>query len=694
MSIWSFGKKSDFTKEYSLQNIPLFAGLTPIEINTLEKYVRLVECKRGDIIYEQGAESDAFYVIISGRFKVLQKNKNQESHIIAYYHRGDYFGEVSLLTEKPHSVTIQAVNDALIFKIDKKDFLKLLADTPSISVHLSRSLGMRLKQRDDVDKIRGSKIVSVFSAVPGIGKTTFVVNLAASLFHYAKKKVAVVELGARFKELEKGVARIIEDKDFKPLELSKADFNHEKVMKEHMASHHGGFDVVYLKKEKEEIHEKKIVSLLTFLLIHYDVVLVDMPLEVAALDLKVLSQSDNILFLCRENPRDLENAHKMIHDLEQSFQFLGNEIRLVLVQDGSKKTVGVSGTKEVPERKIFARLPLVSDMQDFPIEGSRLYVTERSGDPYSRVLRYLARDMTGSLVGLVLGSGAAFGLAHIGVIKVLERQKIPIDVIAGSSIGAFIGVLWASGYSADECEKIAKNLTKQSAFLQLVGMKDFSMAHHGFFKGQQIVRYIKSLIGEKTFQDLDIPIKVIATDLFTSEEIVLEEGEVALAVRASISIPGIFRPVFLNNRYLIDGGVIDPLPVKVLASVGVNKIISVNVLSGFSQFEERKTLIEQRTRVLEERAKKETNPFKRAWLSLQVHMRRRYLANIFNVLMQTMQFMESKIASAAAQGSDVEIAPVVTDAHWAEFYSADKFIQMGEEKAMEKLEEIKALIRE
>ncbi|MBI4970970.1 MAG: patatin-like phospholipase family protein [Candidatus Omnitrophica bacterium] len=694
MGVFSFGKKEDLNKEYSLQNIPLFSALSALEIKILEKYVRLVECKKGDVIYEQGSEADAFYIIISGRFRVIQKSRMGDTRVIAFYHRGDYFGEISLLTEKPHSVTIQAVNDAVFFKIDKKDFLKMLSEMPALSFHLSRSLGMRLKQRDEADKVAGSKIVSIFSQAPNMGKTTFAVNLAASLFHYAHKRVVVIALSERSDEVARGISRIVEDKQFQPLELSKADFNHERVMREHIASHRGGFDVVYLSKEKGEVQEKKIISLLTFLLIHYDIVLVDMPLQLSALELKILSQSDTIYLLAKGYIHDLEKAKSTISELKESLKFSGNEIRLIISEEEKRYPETLRQMERVVDHKIFALLPFVSDMKDFRIDGEMLYVIQREKDPYSRVVRYLSRELTGALLGLVLGSGAAFGLAHIGVLKVIEREKIPVDIIAGSSIGAFVGALWCAGYSADELEKIAKGLTKKSAFLNLLGIQDFSVVHQGFFKGHQMLHYIHTLIGEKTFQDLDIPLRVVATDLFTSDEIIFDEGQVAHAMRASISIPGIFRPFMMHGRYMIDGGVIDPLPVKVLAGLGVRKIISVNVLSGRSEFEERKELIEKRTLSMEEKLKTEPNFFRRIQLKFQIFMRRRYAANIFNVLMQTMQFMESKIASTAEQESDVEIRPVVTDAHWAEFYSAEKFIKIGEEKTMEKLEEIKTLVRE
>ncbi len=613
---------------------------------------------------------------------------------MAHFHRGDYFGEISLLTDKPHSVTVQAENDALIFKIDKDDFLKMLAETPSLSLYLSRSLGMRLKQRDEAEKMSGSKIVSIFSLEPSIGKTTFMINLATSLFHHAQKKAVVVALSERAEDVEKGIIRIVEGKKFDPLLLSKADFNHERVMKEHIATHRGGFDVVYLKKEKEDIQEKKIISLLTFLLIRYDIVLVDIPVQLNNIALKILSQSDDIYLLAKGHQHSLEKTRSMIDEVKKSFKFSGNEIRLIVVEDSKHYPHNMAQMKKIAGHEIYTKIPFVPDMKDYPLDGSTIYITSHEKDPYSRIIRYLSREMTGTLVGLVLGSGAAFGLAHIGVLRVFERENIPVDIIAGSSIGAFIGALWAGGYSSSELEDIARSLTKKNAFLKLLGMSDFSVAHQGFFKGHQVLRYIKSLLGEKTFQDLNIPLRVVATDLFTSDEVVFEEGDVASAVRASISIPGIFRPIQINGKFLIDGGVIDPLPVKVLAGLGVTKIISVNVLSGLTEFEERKELIENTTELIEARLKQEQNPFKRLLLKTQIKLRKRYSTNIFNVLMQTMQFMESKIASTAVQESDVEIKAVVTDAHWAEFYNADKFIEMGEKRTIEKLEEIRNLVKE
>ena len=204
---------------------------------------------------------------------------------------------------------------------------------------------------------------------------------------------------------------------------------------------------------------------------------------------------------------------------------------------------------------------------------------------------------------------------------------------------------------------------------------------------------MESYLGNKTFQDLKMPVKVVATDLFTSEEVVLDTGSVVDAVRASISIPGIFRPVFYQGRYLIDGGVIDPLPVRVLTSMGIKKIIAVNVLPGPKDRIERNRLREE-NRHQKKQILAQQNLWNRLVSQGLDKVYDRYAVNIFNVIMSTIQFMEHEMAESSSARADVLIHPIVREAHWAEFYSPDKFIKVGEEKTLEQLEEIKRLLAE
>ncbi|MFH1972549.1 MAG: patatin-like phospholipase family protein [archaeon] len=170
-------------------------------------------------------------------------------------------------------------------------------------------------------------------------------------------------------------------------------------------------------------------------------------------------------------------------------------------------------------------------------------------------------------IGLALGGGAAKGIAYIGVLKVLERNKIPIDYISGTSIGSVIGGLYASGYSAKDLEKIAIEMDWKSLF-------DFSQLERGLISGKGMEKKIRELLNNKQFNDLKIKFIATAVDIKTGREYFFNKGDVAKAIRASIAIPGLFAPVHLNNMILVDGGVIDPVPVKSLKGK-CDKVIAV-----------------------------------------------------------------------------------------------------------------------
>lgn len=173
-------------------------------------------------------------------------------------------------------------------------------------------------------------------------------------------------------------------------------------------------------------------------------------------------------------------------------------------------------------------------------------------------------------IGLALGSGGARGMAHIGVLKVLEDFNIPIDFISGSSMGAVIAAL----YSA---EPNAKKLEKDSLEIEWKKIFDYTFPRSGLIRGERIEKIIRDKLNNIDFKDLKIPLFITAYDLEERQEVIFTRGNVAKAVRASISIPGIFVPVEINNKILVDGGITDPIPTEVLKQAGADIIIAVNV---------------------------------------------------------------------------------------------------------------------
>ncbi|HEX9443895.1 MAG TPA: patatin-like phospholipase family protein [Candidatus Binatia bacterium] len=178
-------------------------------------------------------------------------------------------------------------------------------------------------------------------------------------------------------------------------------------------------------------------------------------------------------------------------------------------------------------------------------------------------------------VALVLGGGAARGFAHVGVIRVLDRQKIPIHMIVGANTGGLIGALYADRKSASELERLALTLEERDLFDY-----NFITPTQGFARGERLEDFVLKQFTTKDIERLTIPFAAVATDLEKGEAVALETGSIARALRASNAIPGIFGPVSHQGRLLVDGGVLDSVPVDVARRLGADIVIAVDLSDG------------------------------------------------------------------------------------------------------------------
>lgn len=173
-------------------------------------------------------------------------------------------------------------------------------------------------------------------------------------------------------------------------------------------------------------------------------------------------------------------------------------------------------------------------------------------------------------IALVLGAGSARGLAHIGVLQVLLENHIPFDFIVGSSMGAMIGGIYASGADIKMLDRLIENMDTSLLF-------DIHVPRMGFISGKKITDFLNLMTKKKVFSELNIPLLAMATDLLSGQRVIMEEGSVADAIRASISIPGVFNPVKRDGMVLVDGAVADRLPVEVARARGAEVVIAVDV---------------------------------------------------------------------------------------------------------------------
>ncbi|MGB6606822.1 MAG: patatin-like phospholipase family protein [Atribacterota bacterium] len=282
-------------------------------------------------------------------------------------------------------------------------------------------------------------------------------------------------------------------------------------------------------------------------------------------------------------------------------------------------------------------------------------------------------------VGLALGGGGARGLAHIGVLKILERENIPIDLITGTSMGAIIGGAYALKKDISAIEKIAEKYSKISEFnidfsfsekerkdkpFFLKKMSDFlkkgyilnlELRRKYIDEGEGIKKIIKDLVGDKAFTDTKIPFAVVAADLVKGEKVILNQGKLFDALLASSSIPGMFPPVILDKKILVDGGIVDVVPIQAAQSLGANFVIGVNVG--------------------------------------QTLKKRVEFDNAVEIFFRSDSITSAELRKLQLSFADVVITPKIGRFHWSDFSKPEQCIREGEIAAQNIILELKKKLK-
>jgi NTE family protein len=305
-------------------------------------------------------------------------------------------------------------------------------------------------------------------------------------------------------------------------------------------------------------------------------------------------------------------------------------------------------------------------------------------------------------LGIALGSGAARGLAHIGVLKVLEETGIQIDTIAGTSMGAFIGAMYAAGVPVTQMEQAALDID----WFKMARLLDPVLPTSGLTDGKKLVAFMAELLPARDFKDLRQTLAVTATDINTGESIIIKQGDLLEALRASLAFPGIFSPVRFGQRFLVDGGLCKPIPTDVARNLGAERVIGICTIpavvkktpetflpisnSGAREvggwrglFSARRIELAVRTAIGQETGEAES----RQNDNLKT-------PNIFRVCAQSVAIMENVINELHLRQNphDLIIRPRLDGITLLEFHRAEEVIAAGEAAARAALPEIEYLL--
>jgi NTE family protein len=253
-------------------------------------------------------------------------------------------------------------------------------------------------------------------------------------------------------------------------------------------------------------------------------------------------------------------------------------------------------------------------------------------------------------VALVLGGGAARGFAHIGVIRALEQEKIPIDLVVGTSVGSLIGAIYAADCNSFELEWTAFTLEKGE-------LLDYGLLNAftgmGAAKGEKLEAFVRNKVPVTDIEKLRIPFAAVATDLNRGSRVVLDAGSVARAVRASSAIPGVFQPVEHQGKLLVDGGLVDNVPVAVAREKGADIVIAVDIGKQVSNFE--------------------------------IH-------DIIDVMLQSITIMSAENAKGKKQQADILIEPSIGNVGMLDFTQKKRCMQAGIEATQQVMPQIRAAL--
>ncbi len=623
-----------------LREIPLFKDLPSRALDRLLTCFNLLVYPKGYRILKQGTQTNnAFYLIRSGQVCVSIRDKQGGDRILHIFERGSIFGEMEILTGAPVSASVETLFDTECWVLSRHDFNKALEQNPQMGVQLSILLSQRLAEQNRISYLRPTRhVISVAGAGSSEESAFLSLNLAATLAGETRSPVCLVDMDSYRSPMEKLLGH-------RPIrEVSQVLTNGPYLRTEAIddatprVSH--GFSVIGLKparSERASLDSSIIPRLLAYLRARYTYIIIDVGQAPDQLTLKALEQSDAVLRIDGGRwPRAPERPG-LYED--------------ILVHIGPREE-GIHADASVHLS--------ASALRDFLNRGRPAISAEPRGT-LAREISSLGRRARNAQVGLALGSGTALGWCHAGVLKVLDREGIPIDMIAGSSMGAGMGALYAMGMSTDDIYALAESVDRK----MVNSWFDYNLPFpkNGLIRGELLEDYLHAIFGDTEFKHLPIPFVAIGTDVVTGGKVVMREGPIYKAIRASSSIPGIFRMAEWQGRYMLDGGVFEPVPVQTLREAGIPRVIAVNTSQD----------PRENASYLERKPK---------------HF------NIFDIILRSSEiFLHRRSRSHESQG-DVNINPEIERISWRELWRSQELIECGEAAAEAVLPEINKLLEE
>ncbi len=518
-----------------LGSVDLFADVPPDRLARLAASCTMRTFARGQVIWHAGDHAEELLVVVSGELEVRGPGPEGDQEVLGWIRAGECVGEMAIVLDERRSATVVTGRPARAMALHKDDFAALIRDDHRLLTNLTKLVTQRaasLAKR--LPGSAGPLVVGVTSdhGTPGTSLVAEAITFLASGL-----------LGDRAL-----LVRLTVSKHAGP---PPSDAHEPNIL----VRDHGLPPVIEATVGSGAPHEAVVPIIESVLRTHgqrFGLVVVDLP----PFSKSALRATDTLW-------------HRVVR----------------IVRNGAPTTDGSPECLEVVNRYAADNLLQVgpNDSYVLPVEplfkgpdaASSVLSLSDPMTPASRVLGRLTRKILGASVGIALGGGGAFGIAHVGVLSALTQRGVPIDYVAGTSMGSIVAIGYAAGLEPSAMNEIAGRIGNVRTALSAI---DPSLSGTGLLNGRRLTAIFSPLIPHRFFDDLEIPCRVVAMDIETGERVDIASGRLDEAFRASCSIPVIFKPVRVGGRTLVDGGMIDPVPTDVVRDMGADVAIAVNVV--------------------------------------------------------------------------------------------------------------------
>ena len=496
-----------YRAQFAVHIHSLFGLADPIALKELLAVTKWQQLKHRDVLFREGDPGDAIYVVLTGRLQVTTTAPDNSILVINQIQSGETAGEMAVLSQTPRSATVSASRDTVLAGISKADFNRLIDQYPQAMFQIARMISDRLRHTIAISQ--DSNSATIFVVVP-LHSVVASHEFAAQLGKLMKSFGATICYSAE--QVEKhvgktGLAQISSDK-------------------------HRGSQLSHWFYEQEISHR-------------YIIYIAD-P-DWSNWTRRVITQADHILLIAdADAPAELTAVEKQLTEHQDEITAVKQSLLLI-----HKKGSRINATAKWLEPR--------PDVNHYHLRCG-------NDSDYHR----LARILTGNSISLVLGGGGARGYAHIGVIKALEEQGIPIDMIGGTSIGSIIAAAYAM-----ECDAKTIHSACDQHFRKLF---DFTFPMLALITGKRIVTKLRNFFGDMQIEDMSLPYFCVSSNLTRAQAVTHRHGDIVAAIRASMSVPGFVPPVTVSGDLLVDGGLLNNLPVDIMRTqCGRGKIIAIDI---------------------------------------------------------------------------------------------------------------------